>query len=80
MPKVFIWNGFRFHFFSNEGEPCEPVHVHVARAGGDAKFWLYPVVTLAYNHGFDARLIKQLQDVVEMRRLEIEEAWNEFFT
>jgi hypothetical protein len=29
MPVVCRWNGFRFHFFSNEGDPLEPVHVHV---------------------------------------------------
>jgi len=38
MPKVFDWNGYRFHFFSNEGDPREPVHLHVSRAGGKARF------------------------------------------
>jgi hypothetical protein len=49
MPVVFRSNGCRFHFFANEGEPREPVHIHVAKAGADAKFWLYPDVELAYN-------------------------------
>ncbi|WP_407864339.1 DUF4160 domain-containing protein [Phyllobacterium phragmitis] len=34
--------GFPVHFFSNEGDPREPIHIHVAKAGADAKFWLYP--------------------------------------
>lgn len=80
MPKVFEWNGYRFHFFANEGDPREPVHVHVAKTDQDAKFWLYPEVELAYNHGYDARTIKRLRDIVETRRDEIEEFWNEFFT
>lgn len=79
MPKVFDWNGFRFHFFSNEGDPREPMHIHVSRSGAKAKFWLFPEVELAYNRGYDARTIKQLQDVIEQRRGEIEEYWNEFF-
>jgi len=29
MPLVFRWKGYRFHFFSNEGDPREPVHIHV---------------------------------------------------
>jgi hypothetical protein len=33
MPRVFDWNGYRFHFFSNEGDPREPVHIHVTRTG-----------------------------------------------
>ncbi|MFN5128947.1 MAG: DUF4160 domain-containing protein [Sphingomonadaceae bacterium] len=49
MPNVFTWNGNRFHFFANEGNPREPLHVHVSRAGATAKFWLYPEVQLAYN-------------------------------
>jgi hypothetical protein len=80
MPVVFRWNGCRFHFFANEGELREPVHVHVAKAGADAKFWLYPEVELAYNRGFDARTIKRLREVVEDRRAEIEEVWDDFFS
>jgi hypothetical protein len=48
MPKVFDWNGYRFHFFANEGDPREPVHVHVSSPGATAKFWLSPDVELAY--------------------------------
>ena len=79
MPKVFDWNGYRFHFFANEGEPREPVHIHVSRAGAKAKFWLFPEVELAYNRNYDARTIKRLQEIVEQHRFEIEEFWNDFF-
>lgn len=79
MPVVFHWNGYRFHFFANEGDPREPVHIHVSRAGATAKFWVFPDVELAYNRGYDARAIKRLQEVVEQRRPEIEEFWNDFF-
>lgn len=79
MPKVFDSNGYRFHFFSNEGYPREPIHVHVSRAGASAKFWLSPEVELAYNRGYDARTVKRLQDVIEQRRDEIEERWNDYF-
>lgn len=80
MPSIFIWNGHRFHFFANEGDPREPVHVHVSSPEATAKFWLFPEVELAYNRGFDARTVKRLQEVVEQRREEIEGFWNEFFS
>ena len=80
MPKVFDWNGYRFHFFSNEGDPREPLHIHVEKGDADAKFWLYPEVELAYNRGFDARVIKRLREVAETRRSEIEEAWYGHFS
>ena len=80
MPVVFRWNGFRFHFFSNEGDPLEPVHIHVVKDDADAKFWLFPEVEVAYNRGFGAKVLRELREVVEERRAEIEEAWNEHFS
>jgi len=65
---VFRFDGFRFHFYSNEGDPREPVHIHAARAGADGKFWLFPEVELAYNRGFAARTIRRLQDIVTSHR------------
>lgn len=79
MPVVFRFEGFRFHFFSDEGNPREPIHIHVAIAGADAKFWLFPEVKLAYNHGYDARTIRRLQDIVTDHSDEIVEAWNGHF-
>lgn len=80
MPVVFRYDGFRFHFFANEGNPREPVHIHVSRPGATLKFWLLPEVELAYNRGFDARTISRLQALVEQRAEELEDAWNDFFS
>jgi len=79
MPVVFRWNGYRFHFFSNEGDPLEPIHIHVNKAEADAKFWLHPEVSLTYNYGFKARELSQLAAVVEENRAAIEEAWHDHF-
>jgi Domain of unknown function (DUF4160) len=79
MPVVFRQDGFRFHFYSNEGDPREAIHIHVVKAEADAKFWLYPEVTVAYNHGFDARVQSELSRIIEARRTDIEEAWHEHF-
>ena len=80
MPVVFRLDGKRFHFFSDEGDPRESMHVHIAQAGMDAKFWLFPTVRLVYNRNYDARTIKRLQDIVEQRRDDIERAWNDHFS
>jgi len=79
MPVVFRQAGWRFHFYSFEGAPREPVHVHVAKAGADAKLWLYPEVRLAYNRGVTARELREVQAIVTVRRDEIEKAWDEYF-
>ena len=80
MPVVFRERGFRFHFYSDEGNPREPVHIHASRPGADAKFWLYPEVRLAYNRGYDAKTRNALKRTVEARRQEIEDAWYEHFS
>jgi hypothetical protein len=40
MPVVFRERGFRFFFFSFDGSPREPVHIHVKRGLAEAKFWV----------------------------------------
>jgi hypothetical protein len=80
MPVVFREDGYRFHFFSDEGDPREPVHIHVVKDNADAKFWLYPEVGIAYNHGFSAVELNRLSKVILSRRGRIEEAWREHFS
>jgi hypothetical protein len=79
MPKVFEWNGYRFHFYSEEGDPREPVHIHVRKGRDNAKFWLRPNVTLAYNRGFASHVLTQLVREIEQRRELIESVWDDYF-
>ncbi|SHG90662.1 DUF4160 domain-containing protein [Marivita hallyeonensis] len=78
MPTVFRQQGYRFFFYSNEGDPREPIHIHVTGGGGEAKIWLHPVKTARY-HGFDFRTLRTLMRIVEDKAERIEEAWNEHF-
>jgi len=79
MPVVFRYKGFRFFFYSNEGNPREPVHVHVRSADGEAKLWLQPEVRVAGSGGFDAATLRELIEVARTRRELIEEVWHEYF-
>jgi len=79
MPVVFRERGFRFFFYSNEGSPREPAHIHVERDDVEAKFWLNPTVRVAYNDGHDARTLRELQSLVEANKNRIVRAWNEYF-
>jgi Domain of unknown function (DUF4160) len=79
VPKVFDWKGYRFHFYAEEGDPREPVHIHVRQDLDNAKFWLHPRVTLAYNRGFPPHVLTQLVAVIEQRSKLIESVWNDFF-
>lgn len=79
MPVIFRYAGYRFFFYSNEGNPREPLHVHVRGNGGEAKYWLRPSVHLAHSTGLNARTLRELAAVVEENSAAIEGAWNEYF-
>jgi hypothetical protein len=79
MPVVFYHRGHRFFFYSNEGEPREPMHIHVRKDGLEAKFWIVPEVAVAYNDGYDARTLRELLSVAEANRERIVKDWNEHF-
>ena len=58
MPVILRHKGYRFFFFSNEGDPPEPPHIHVRRGEAVAKFWLFPQVALEESYGLVAGGIK----------------------
>ena len=65
MPTVLRIKGYRFFFFSNEGD--EPPHIHIESAESYAKFWLNPVC-LGYSSGFSSSRITELRILVEKHR------------
>ncbi|EJZ7674713.1 DUF4160 domain-containing protein [Salmonella enterica] len=79
MPVILGLNGFKFFFYSNEGNPLEPAHIHVRNAEGEAKFWLEKEVKLSRNDGFDARTLRDLTRTVEQNQTLFVEAWNDYF-
>ena len=79
MPTVLRWKGYRFFFFSNEGDPAESVHVHVRKDRNVAKFWLEPVVALAESYGMNSKELNKLEKVVENNDKQIKKAWYEYF-
>lgn len=79
MPVILRFKGFSFFFYSNEGNPLEPAHIHVRNADGEAKFWLTPDVSLARNDGFNARELRELAEIIEQNSTKFVEAWNEYF-
>ncbi len=79
MPVVFRYKGYRIFFYSNEGNPREPLHVHVQHGQSLAKFWIDPAVSVASNYGLNSSELAELIQVLESRRSLIEETWHEFF-
>ena len=79
MPVLLRYQGFKFFFYSHEGEPREPPHVHIRKDNAEAKFWLVPVVRLAWHKRMDERTLKMLEMVVMENKTHFEEQWHVFF-
>ena len=79
MPVVFRDGGLRYYFFSNEGLPREPRHVHIKGGGKDAKVWIEPEVTLAESYGFNSVELARILRIVLERRELILKAWDDHF-
>lgn len=42
----------------------EPIHVHVAKAGKEARIVLVPVIDVSYNRGFGRTELRKIIDLV----------------
>ena len=73
---MFRTEGYVFFFCSNEGQ--EPMHVHVRRAGGFAKFWIEPL-SLDNARGMKTRELVRAEELVSENVGLIREKWNAVF-
>lgn len=77
MPAILLTQGFRFFFFSQEGN--EPPHIHVEYGDKVAKFWLNPV-ELSSSTDFRSHELKKVRMLVIQDRELFLEKWNEHFS
>jgi hypothetical protein len=61
MPEVFREFGFVFFFYTNEG--AEPMHIHVRKAGGFAKYWIEPV-ELEFSQSMKINDLKSAEQLI----------------
>jgi hypothetical protein len=79
MPKIFEWSGYKFFFYSNEGIPREPCHIHIRKGERAAKFWVDPYVSLASSFEMSAKELLLLQKATQDNADLIRSKWNEYF-
>ena len=75
MPTVLRVRGYRFYFFSEEGN--EPPHVHVDKGSGTIKLWLANLST-AYQEGLKPAEIRVILAIARENHQLLLEAWHEF--
>ena len=74
MPEVFRKFGFVFFFYANEGS--EPMHIHVRKAGGFAKYWVEPV-ELEFSQGMKVNDLKTAEQLIAEHLQLIKVKWDE---
>jgi hypothetical protein len=80
MPTVFRHQGYRFFFYSNEGDPLENAHIHVRQGEKIAKFWITPAITVAESYGMNSTELNKLCKVIAENKKLIQDHWNDFFS
>jgi hypothetical protein len=72
MPVVLRVKGYRFWFY--EADVNEPPHIHVGKAGMEAKYWLNPISS-ANVRGFRPHELNEIERIVVDHRDDLLEAW-----
>jgi hypothetical protein len=76
MPTALRISPYRFYFYSYD---CiEPRHMHVDREHMSAKIWLDPVVSLAENHGYSRRELREIERIASDNLEILRNEWDNF--
>ena len=73
-------SGTAIGFFSNEGKPLEPCHIHVRKGECLAKFKVDPAVELVSSWGMNSGELNQLEKIVMEHMDLIRRKWHEYFS
>jgi len=79
MPVLLRYKGYKFFFFANEGEPPEPIHVHIRKGSTRAKIWLQPELKAACSTGVPAQELRELVRIAGRHRDLLIKKWEDFF-
>ncbi len=74
MPVILRVRGYRFWFYS--ADLRDPAHVHVGKAGNEAKYWLIPV-RLARSRGFRQPELSEIEAILIAHQNELLTAWQD---
>ena len=85
MPQVFKIGSYWVFFWTSEGRPLEPVHVHIAQGAPKAnatKVWITSrgkCLLANNNSNIDPRILRNMIRIVEARSDEVVRQWQDCF-
>lgn len=85
MPQVFKVGSYWVFFWANEGDPLEPIHVHIcegAPSKNSTKVWITSAgrAYLANNNSqIPPKALRNIMRIIEARSTEIGRLWVDYF-
>lgn len=84
MPQIFKVGPYTIFFWTNEGDPLEPIHVHISETPNQnaTKVWITSTGKCYLCHNktrIPERLLRDLMRVIEARSDEVIRKWTDFF-
>lgn len=84
MPSILTAFGYHYFFYSNEGEPLEPVHIHVSKGNGPntAKFWINSDGSCEMESNpehIPSNDLRKIKKTIELYADNIVSEWKRFF-
>ena len=79
MPTILLVAGWRFFFYSNEGN--EPIHVHCRKGGKECKYWLDRknfALEEAYSYNMKQKDKREAKKIIFEYFDYIEKEWDRF--
>ncbi len=75
-PTLLCKGPYRIYIYSYD---CQELrHVHVDRENMSAKFWLDPMIMMAFNRGFSRAELRRIERLLQEHDTLLRERWNEF--
>lgn len=85
MPQVFKVGSYWIYFWTNEGKPLEPIHVHVAEGApvpNATKIWITrkgKCILANNNSKINEKNLRNIMRVIEARSDDVVDMWKEYF-
>ena len=85
MPQVFKLGSYWVYFWTNEGQPLEPIHVHISEGcplANSTKIWIIKSgkTLLANNNShIPIKVLRNMMRIIEARSGEIIQKWTDYF-
>lgn len=85
MPQIFKMGEYWIYFWTNEGKPLEPIHVHISKGAPSAnatKVWITSTgnCLLCHNNSrIPSHTLRNIMRMIETQSDEVIKLWNEYF-